>query len=149
MTHSSQQSREASPQENIGSPFAMMGDFFGSPLGPGSQQQRPPSPPNGHPQEGPSTMYDQMFTGLFGNVMAGERRQAPFPQQRGVSEDFLKNLPQKDASKENADCYICLEKCKDGEESCQLPCGHAFDKACIEQWIKTNNSCPVCRTKLD
>ena len=66
----------------------------------------------------------------------------------GCSEDFIRNLPQKDEGKES-DCYICLEKCKDGAESVQLPCKHAFDRPCIENWLRENDTCPVCRIKLD
>ena len=58
-------------------------------------------------------------------------------------------MPQKDACKGETDCYICLEKCKEGPESVQLPCNHAFDRACITNWLKENDSCPVCRTKLN
>ena len=85
--------------------------------------------------------------GLMGAFLARARQQQQ-PQSQGCSSDFIKNLPQKEEGKE-ADCYICLEKCSDGASSCQLPCGHAFDRSCIETWIKEHDSCPVCRTKLD
>lgn len=75
-------------------------------------------------------------------------RQQQQAQSQGCSADFIKNLPQKEEGKE-VDCYICLEKCSDGESSCLLPCNHAFDRACIETWLKDHDSCPVCRTKLD
>lgn len=124
------------------SPFAEMDDLFNNSSMFGG---RPPSPPNGSQQQRPASMFD-IFDGLFSGFPMASRRQAP--QTTGCSEEFIKNLPKKDSGKDS-DCYICLDKCKDGEESCQLPCGHAFDKACIEQWIKSNDSCPVCRTKLD
>merc|ERR1712062_492472 len=54
------------------------------------------------------------------------------------------NLPQKEANKE-ATCYICLEPCKEGAESVELPCKHAFDRECLNRWIKEHDSCPVCR----
>ena len=66
----------------------------------------------------------------------------------GCTEEFITNLPEKEFEKES-DCYICLEKCKEGKESCQLPCGHAFDRNCITGWLKDHDSCPVCRVKLD
>ena len=64
------------------------------------------------------------------------------------SDEFIASLPEKEAGKES-DCYICLEKCKDGATSCELPCKHAFDRKCIEGWLRDNDSCPVCRIKLD
>jgi len=71
------------------------------------------------------------------------------PQSRGVSDDFLEKLPPMEEGKE-ADCNICLEKVgSNGNKSCQLPCGHAFDKSCLSHWLKEHDSCPCCRTKLD
>ena len=48
----------------------------------------------------------------------------------------------------DSDCYICLEKCKEGKESVLLPCDHAFDRACIETWFKDHDNCPACRKKV-
>jgi len=49
-----------------------------------------------------------------------------------------------------ADCNICLEKVgSNGNKSCELPCGHAFDKSCLSTWLKDHDNCPCCRTKLD
>jgi len=71
------------------------------------------------------------------------------PQSQGVSEEFLENLPPMKAGKE-ADCNICLEKVgANGNKSCELPCGHAFDKSCLATWLKDHDQCPCCRTKLD
>jgi len=71
------------------------------------------------------------------------------PQTRGVSEEFLENLPPMKADKE-ADCNICLEKVgTNGNKSCELPCGHAFDKSCLSTWLKEHDNCPCCRAKLD
>ena len=73
----------------------------------------------------------------------------PRPSSRGCSRDYIANLPEKSKTSEQTDCYICLEKVKEGKDSCELPCKHAFDRACLEHWIKDHDSCPVCRMKLD
>jgi len=44
----------------------------------------------------------------------------------------------------NDECSICLEK-NTHPEWCELPCNHKFHFKCVENWIKSNNSCPVCR----
>lgn len=45
------------------------------------------------------------------------------------------------------ECSICLEL--DGNEAVQLPCHHVFHRRCIEEWVVTNASCPMCRVRLD
>lgn len=43
-------------------------------------------------------------------------------------------------------CTICMEERVRGEIMVETPCGHRFDKSCIEEWFKTSNSnCPLCR----
>lgn len=50
------------------------------------------------------------------------------------------------------ECGICLEKIKIGEEFRPLPCSdtvnHCFHSKCIDQWLRTKNTCPTCRAKL-
>jgi len=95
-----------------------------------------------------------MLQGIMGGGMPrmfvfGDGGEEEQPQNQGVSEEFLENLPPMKADKE-ADCNICLEKVGSrGEKSCELPCGHAFDKSCLSTWLKEHDSCPVCRAKLD
>merc|ERR1712125_38597 len=96
----------------------------------------------------------EMMQGLMGGMgrMPGMfvfREGEEQPQSRGVSEEFIDNLPPMKAGKE-ADCNICLEKVGSNDnKSCELPCGHAFDKSCLSTWLKEHDSCPVCRAKLD
>ncbi|KAK8942403.1 RING-H2 finger protein ATL1 [Platanthera zijinensis] len=44
------------------------------------------------------------------------------------------------------ECSVCLMAFEDGEEVRQLPqCGHVFHVACIDMWLHSHSSCPVCR----
>ncbi|KAJ4824743.1 hypothetical protein Tsubulata_032391 [Turnera subulata] len=44
------------------------------------------------------------------------------------------------------ECAVCLEQFKDGEECRVLErCSHVFHKACIDEWIPSNDRCPLCR----
>lgn len=75
------------------------------------------------------------------------------PQSTGVSQSYIDSLPPRDQKKDaegNTDCHICLEKMEDEKlkPTCQLPCGHAFDKACLKEWLKDHHNCPVCRHNL-
>lgn len=29
-----------------------------------------------------------------------------------------------------------------------MPCGHIFGQSCLYEWLKTNNSCPLCRARI-
>jgi hypothetical protein len=44
------------------------------------------------------------------------------------------------------DCVVCLSDYQKGEQLRLLPlCKHYFHVACIDTWLRTHISCPVCR----
>lgn len=43
-------------------------------------------------------------------------------------------------------CSICLLPLYDG---LALPCDHTFHDSCVAEWLKRNNTCPLCRTIVD
>jgi hypothetical protein len=46
-------------------------------------------------------------------------------------------------------CTICLAAFKAGEYANRLPCRHIFHGECVVPWLRTNNTCPVCRQAVD
>lgn len=47
------------------------------------------------------------------------------------------------------DCAVCLCEFADHDRLRLLPpCGHAFHLACIDVWLRSSATCPLCRTKL-
>ncbi|XP_022731460.1 RING-H2 finger protein ATL74-like [Durio zibethinus] len=47
------------------------------------------------------------------------------------------------------DCPICLGEFAEGEKVRILPkCGHGFHAKCIDTWLLSNSSCPLCRQAL-
>ena len=42
-------------------------------------------------------------------------------------------------------CSICYDK----DVDCSLSCKHSFCKCCITKWLKENDMCPLCRTKVE
>jgi len=50
--------------------------------------------------------------------------------------------------KELPNCCICITDINLGEMTVMLPCGHMFHDKCVVSWLKSNNTCPVCRFEL-
>ena len=48
----------------------------------------------------------------------------------------------------NKECSICLEEFKKDEELIKIECQHYFHGICINNWFKTNGTCPLCRLEL-
>lgn len=47
------------------------------------------------------------------------------------------------------ECPVCLSMYTDGEEVRQLKvCKHMFHVACIDMWLSSHPSCPVCRSSI-
>ncbi|EFY84553.1 RING finger domain protein, putative [Metarhizium acridum CQMa 102] len=43
-------------------------------------------------------------------------------------------------------CSICTEPFMDGVQLRKLPCGHQFDRGCIDPWLlKRSATCPLCQ----
>merc|ERR1719346_679164 len=49
---------------------------------------------------------------------------------------------------EQTKCLICLDEFNDGDDVKTLPCLHIYHQQCIERWLCTDNSCPVCKTAI-
>ncbi|TMW55943.1 hypothetical protein Poli38472_008591 [Pythium oligandrum] len=46
-------------------------------------------------------------------------------------------------------CPICLIEFEEDEDVRNLPCKHIFHVACIDEWLKRNTTCPMCKNNLD
>ncbi|THG07325.1 hypothetical protein TEA_006681 [Camellia sinensis var. sinensis] len=45
-------------------------------------------------------------------------------------------------------CLVCLEEFGEGTEVTSMPCCHLFHHGCIVPWLKSHNSCPMCRYQV-
>jgi hypothetical protein len=72
-----------------------------------------------------------------------------------AAQDAIQALPKKAADAEllgsegNAECSICMDSVKIGDEVTVLPCTHWFHPQCIEMWLNQHNTCPHCRRGID
>lgn len=48
----------------------------------------------------------------------------------------------------NSKCSVCLDDYRPGCRATRMLCGHLFCTGCIREWLRTANSCPVCRYEL-
>ena len=76
-----------------------------------------------------------------------------------VQEDILQKLKKfkltkkyckkdKKGKLELPSCCICLSEIEIGKDAMLLPCGHLFHYKCCFNWLKNNNTCPMCRFEI-
>lgn len=55
-----------------------------------------------------------------------------------------------DLDSADLECVVCLSEFGDNETLRLLPqCLHVFHPYCIDVWLASHDTCPVCRTKVD
>ena len=89
--------------------------------------------------------FDDFFSGLFQRMGSYEH---PTEEQilNELPETEIEDVNKLDPEKKN--CIICLEDFKNGDKATFLPCIHIFHTNCIKNWLKTQNTCPICKSKL-
>ncbi|PKA52463.1 RING-H2 finger protein ATL80 [Apostasia shenzhenica] len=69
-------------------------------------------------------------------------------------EDLRRWIPtqkyrKREGQQEDGECPVCLSAFDDGDEVRLLPqCLHSFHVACIDMWLQSHSSCPVCRSSV-
>ena len=83
---------------------------------------------------------------LLGSVMTFDMKQ----KAQINNEKMTKNMLEKNEKGEieNPTCSICLANIRVNDNVTKLKCNHLFHFKCIEKWLKINEECPFCRTKL-
>ncbi|KAL8249257.1 hypothetical protein R6Q59_006125 [Mikania micrantha] len=79
--------------------------------------------------------------------------------RRGLKPDVIASLPTlmyknndhaQDHSRVNPECTVCLSSFEDGQMIRALPsCKHHFHVECIDKWLESQSSCPVCRHEVE
>ncbi|KAG1814606.1 uncharacterized protein BJ212DRAFT_1274020, partial [Suillus subaureus] len=99
----------------------------------------------------PDELFDSSYEGLLSlGETLGEVRSKATPA------DVIASLPTgtyQAWAKEDSEtrCPICLDDARYGRDdpvTKLIECTHWLHKACLEQWLKTANTCPVCRKKV-
>lgn len=71
-----------------------------------------------------------------------------------ASEAAIEKLQKKKLDREmmgdgKAECTICIDDMKLGDEVTVLPCNHWFHGECVVLWLKEHNTCPICRAPIE
>ena len=62
---------------------------------------------------------------------------------------FIKILdPKRQLPGDKQECPICFEEYKIGDERTTLPCLHGFHRDCVNHWLASKDSCPLCKTSV-
>ena len=74
------------------------------------------------------------------------------PQSRATPTEILAQLPtypfQFRSGASCIECPVCLEPLKANETVRALPCCHSFHIQCIDPWLSSDHTCPVCKHDL-
>lgn len=80
---------------------------------------------------------------------------APLPRPHGLDTATINSLPivlhkgSASVAGSEAECCICLGIFGDGDKVKVLPqCRHCFHSECVDKWLTTQSSCPLCRASL-
>jgi hypothetical protein len=95
---------------------------------------------------------DFQFNNLVNIIMSFESSMHGNPP---ASQRAMDNLPKIEINNDNIDnfkditCNICLEGFQLGNILRVLECKHEFHENCIITWLKSRNTCPICRHELE
>jgi E3 ubiquitin-protein ligase RNF38/44 len=56
------------------------------------------------------------------------------------------NAESKRSSMDQTSCVVCMCDFENRQLLRVLPCSHEFHGKCVDKWLKTNRTCPICRT---
>ena len=95
---------------------------------------------------------DFQFNNLVNILMSMDMGSNSHPP---ASERAINNLKKIEVNENNINnyknitCNICLDNFEIGNTLRILECNHEFHEECILTWLKSNNTCPICRHELE
>jgi len=96
--------------------------------------------------------YDQSAAAI--SALHGQLQHLFHLHDAGVEQAFIDTLPvfcygSIRGLKDSADCAVCLNEFGEEDRLRLLPkCKHAFHLECIDTWLLSNSTCPLCRRSL-
>ncbi len=160
---------------NSGDPPRLLDQLFGNPWGQGGPNN--PNNPEARRDRGAQPPFAgglaDLLSSLY-NPTAGIHGDAVFSQEAldrivtqlmeasphtnaapPASQTAIESLEKKQVDDEmlgpegKAECTICIDELKKGDEVVVLPCKHWYHGECVTLWLKEHNTCPVCRMPIE
>ena len=78
--------------------------------------------------------------------------QAQHPDRiRPASSSAIRRIRTKPVDRAMAEevCAVCQDRFERGQQASVLRCEHSFHPDCLDPWLRTNDTCPVCRQTVD
>lgn len=107
-----------------------------------------------HPSSSPSSQSNRYPDTPASDALQRQLQQLFHLHDSGLDQAFIDALPvflYKDIMglKEPFDCAVCLCEFSEDDKLRLLPiCSHAFHLNCIDTWLLSNSTCPLCRGTL-
>ncbi|KAM7506640.1 hypothetical protein LguiA_017093 [Lonicera macranthoides] len=107
-----------------------------------------------HPSSSTSSQSNRYPDGSTSDALQRQLQQLFHLHDSGLDQAFIDALPvfmykEIVGLKEPFDCAVCLCEFSKTDKLRLLPsCSHAFHLSCIDTWLLSNSSCPLCRGTL-
>ncbi|KAH9307736.1 hypothetical protein KI387_035647 [Taxus chinensis] len=92
--------------------------------------------------------FDEIVNMFSQNGNATDSVKGPPPAARTAVEGLKTQVIMVEGTSRDAFCCICQDVMVVGESTTHMPCEHAFHEKCIEKWLTSTNSCPLCKYEL-
>ena len=98
-----------------------------------------------------SAHQNHQISGVLGTFIQSQM----IPRRNPVNSNHISALPEMtigDLSKipaDKKDCIICLCNFELNEKAIILPCTHIFHSECIKSWFQNQDTCPICKIKIN
>ena len=112
-----------------------------------------PGSGSGAPSEAAQERMQRLSSAVAGTIFSDLINGALRPGDVGpppASDKAIENLARNCECEAGASCPICLcELAASDEGATQMPCKHTFHDSCLTKWLRSHNTCPVCRSTVE
>lgn len=128
----------------------LLGNLFNNMPNNGQPQPQLFFGPTGQAQFGDYILSQSALDRFIDQLMQQQQPRGPPP----ASEESIKNLPRIQVgsdwfkNQDITDCSVCKDEFEIDQTLVQMPCKHSYHPECIEPWLKTNGTCPICRYSI-